>query len=304
MDLVTYLTFNGNCEEAFRHYEKVLGGKILMIMRAADMPADEQVPAHSPNLVMHARLQVGDRLLMGGDCPTEHYTKPSGFCSHIKLDDSAEAERIFRELGEGGTVVMPIGETFWARRFGIVHDRFGVPWMVNCEIDMAAAKPEAKPFVVSRSFNVGRDNLWAAFTDAERLKQWWGPKGAKIVASTLHLRPGGTYHYGMEMPDGQKVWGRQVFRVVEPRERIEFINSFSDEHGGLARHPLAPAWPLELHTLFEFKDAGPGKSSLTVTWTPHHASEAEAAAFDNGHESMRNGWGGTLDKLDAYLAAP
>jgi uncharacterized glyoxalase superfamily protein PhnB/uncharacterized protein YndB with AHSA1/START domain len=273
-----------------------------MMMRATDMPPDVQVTAPEQNRVMHARLKVGDRLLMGGDAPPERSSKPSGFCSHIMIDDPAEAERVFRELGEGGNVVMPIGETFWARRFGIVHDRFGVPWMVNCEIDMGAPKPAVTPFVVSRTFNVPREKLWASFTDAERMKKWWGPKGAKIVSSTLDLRPGGTYHYGMQIPDGQQVWGRQVFRVVEPHQRIEFINSFSDEHGGLARHPLAPSWPLELHTVFEFKDAGSGKSALTVTWTPYHASEAEIAAFDNGHESMKNGWGGTLDKLDAYLA--
>lgn len=234
MNLVTYLTFNGDCEEAFKHYEKVLGGQILMMMRATDMPAEVQVTRPELNLVMHARLKVGDRLLMGGDAAPERYSKPSGFCSHIMIDDPAEAERVFRELGEGGTVVMPIGETFWARRFGIVHDKFGVPLMVNCEIDMSAPKPDVQPFVVSRTFDVPREKLWASFTDAERLKMWWGPKGAKILSSTLDLRPSGTYHYGMQMPDGQQVWGRQVFRVIEPLQRIEFINSFPDEHGGSA----------------------------------------------------------------------
>jgi PhnB protein len=134
-DLVTYLSFDGQCEAAFKCYESVLGGKILMMMRYADAPADAGV-SQTPEMatrIMHARLRVGDRLLMGGDAPPQYARKPQGFCATVMVDDPAEAERIFRELGEGGNVQMPIGETFWARRFGVLIDRFGTPWMVNCE---------------------------------------------------------------------------------------------------------------------------------------------------------------------------
>ena len=134
-DLVTHLSFDGQCEAAFKHYEKVLGGKILMMARYADAPANAGVPqaTETANRIMHARLQVGDRLLMGGDAPPQFASKPQGFCVSVQVDDPAEAERIFRELGEGGVVQMPIGETFWARRFGVLIDKFGTPWMVNCE---------------------------------------------------------------------------------------------------------------------------------------------------------------------------
>jgi PhnB protein len=134
-DLVTYLSFDGQCEAAFKYYEKVLSGKILMMMRYSDAPADAgmtQTP-ETANRIMHARLKVGDRLLMGGDAPPRFASKPQGFCVSIQVDDPADAERIFRELGEGGAVQMPIGETFWALRFGMVIDQFGTPWMVNCE---------------------------------------------------------------------------------------------------------------------------------------------------------------------------
>jgi PhnB protein len=134
-DLVTYLSFDGHCEAAFRRYEKILGGKILMMVRYADAPADAGV-SQNPEMaarIMHARLQVGDRLLMGGDAPPQFVTKPQGFCVSIQVDDAAEAERIFRALGEGGVVQMPLGETFWAHRFGMLIDKFGIPWMVNCE---------------------------------------------------------------------------------------------------------------------------------------------------------------------------
>jgi PhnB protein len=118
-----------------KHYEKILGGHIVMMMRYADAPADAGAPQspETANRIMHARLQVGDRFLMGGDAPPHFASKPQGFCVSIQVNDPAEAERIFGELGGGGIVQVPIGETFWARRFGMLIDKFGTPWMVNCE---------------------------------------------------------------------------------------------------------------------------------------------------------------------------
>ena len=134
-DFVTYLSFDGRCEEAFKRYEKVFKGKILMMMRHSDAPFGSGVPQDSEtaNRIMHARLEVGGRLLMGGDAPAPSSSKPQGFCVSVAVDDPAEAERIFGQLSEGGAIVMPIGETFWAQRFGMVTDEFGTPWMVNCE---------------------------------------------------------------------------------------------------------------------------------------------------------------------------
>ena len=134
-DLVTYLSFDGQCEAAFKHYEKVLRGRILMMMRHADAPPGTGVPQtpETAERIMHARLKVGERLLMGGDAPPQYASTPQGFCVSIQVDDPAEAERVFGELAEGGVIRMPIGETFWARRFGMLVDKFGTPWMVNCE---------------------------------------------------------------------------------------------------------------------------------------------------------------------------
>jgi len=132
-DLVTYLSFNGECEAAFRFYEKVLGGEILMMMRYADAPPDVPRTPEIANRVMHVRLRVGDRLLMGGDAPSQFFSKPQGFSVSIMVDDPAEAERVFAQLGDAGKIMMPIGPTFWAQRFGMLIDKFGTPWMVNCE---------------------------------------------------------------------------------------------------------------------------------------------------------------------------
>ena len=133
------------------------------------------------------------------------------------------------------------------------------------------------------------------------MKEWWGPKGIKIVQSDMDLRVGGTYHYGMQQPDGNVWWGRQVYREITPPERLVFINSFSDEAGGLTRHPLGPSWPIEMLSVFTFDEMPDGKTRFTVTWSPYNPTEEERTTFDNGFDSMTMGWSGTLDKLEAYV---
>ncbi len=133
MQLNSYLLFNGNCEEAFKFYEKVLGGKIEAMMTHAGTPAEAHTPLEWRDKIIHARMTVGDRVLMGSDTPPPHYEKPAGFSVCLSPKVPAEAERIFHVLAENGTVKMPFGQTFWAFRFGMLIDRFGIPWMINCE---------------------------------------------------------------------------------------------------------------------------------------------------------------------------
>ena len=166
----------------------------------------------------------------------------------------------------------------------------------------SAGQGESKAFVISREFDAPRDVVWQAFTDPTKMKQWWGPKGATITASKMDLRPGGTYHYGMRMPDGAEMWGRFVYREITPRERLHFVSSFSDADGGLTRHPMAPGWPMEMLTTFTFKDEGPRRTTFTVTSAALDASPDEKAMFDASHDSLRQGWGGTMDQLATYLA--
>jgi PhnB protein len=132
MQLNPYMLFNGNCEEAFNFYAKVLGGKIEAMMPHAGTPAESGVPAEWGKKILHARMTVGDHTLMASDAPPGRYSKPQGFSVNIGITDPAEADRIFKALMEGGAVQMPIQQTFWAKRFGMGVDRFGIPWMVNC----------------------------------------------------------------------------------------------------------------------------------------------------------------------------
>lgn len=133
MQLNPYLNFNGQCEAAFKFYERCLGGKIEFMLTHGESPMAQQVPAEWRNKVMHARLVVGDKVLMGSDAPPDRYEGPKGFCVSLGIDTPAEAERIFKALAENGTVQMALQETFWGLRFGMLVDAFGIPWMINCE---------------------------------------------------------------------------------------------------------------------------------------------------------------------------
>jgi len=135
VQLNPYLTFKGQCEEAFKFYQQCLGGTIQMMMTFGDSPMADQAPPEWRDKIMHATLMVGETPLGGSDAPPDRYEEPKGFSITIQLDDTAEADRIFQSLSEGGNVTMPIQQTFWAARFGMFVDRFGIPWMVNCSLE-------------------------------------------------------------------------------------------------------------------------------------------------------------------------
>jgi PhnB protein len=131
MELSTHLNFDGQCAEAFKFYERCLGGKLVVLMTHGDSPMKDQVPADWHDKVIHARLEVGKDALMGCDAPPTRYATPQGSSVSITLEAPADAERIFGALADRGKVTMPFQKTFWSQGFGMVVDRFGVPWMVN-----------------------------------------------------------------------------------------------------------------------------------------------------------------------------
>ncbi|WP_250126418.1 VOC family protein [Chroococcidiopsis sp. CCMEE 29] len=136
MKLNPYLMFNGQCEAAFKFYEQCLGGKITTMMTYGESPEpamSDQVPPQWRNKILHVGLIVGDQELMGSDSPPEYREETKGFSVSINLNDPAEAERIFHTLAENGKVQMPLQQTFWAYRFGMLVDQFGIPWMINCD---------------------------------------------------------------------------------------------------------------------------------------------------------------------------
>jgi uncharacterized protein YndB with AHSA1/START domain len=167
-----------------------------------------------------------------------------------------------------------------------------------------SAAASVKPFETSRVFDVSRDKMWKAWTEEERMKQWWGPKGFKVTKLRNDLRPGGTMHYCLRMPDGGEMWGKFAYREVVKEKKLVFINSFSDAEGGTTRHPMNPGWPLEMHTTITFEDAGPNRTKVTVVWIPAEgSSDSERKTFDDNRASMTMGWGGTMEMLGAYLSS-
>jgi uncharacterized protein YndB with AHSA1/START domain len=162
---------------------------------------------------------------------------------------------------------------------------------------MTAADHE---LILTRTFEVSRERLWAAWTQADQLAKWWGPKGFALEVAKLDFKPGGVFHYLMKA-NGHEMWGKFVYREVVAPERIVFINSFSNPEGGVTRHPMSPKWPLEVLNTQTFEEAD-GKTTMTLRGAPFNASEAETKTFEDGRSSMQQGFKGTLDQLEAFLA--
>lgn len=133
MQTSPYWSFSGNCEEALKFYEKSIGAKIEALVTYGETPMADKMPEDWRKKVVHSRARVGDMVLMAADVPPDKFQAPKGVSLMIGVDTPEEAERVFKALSEDGQVQMPMQETFWAKRFGSVKDRFGTPWMVNCE---------------------------------------------------------------------------------------------------------------------------------------------------------------------------
>ncbi len=171
---------------------------------------------------------------------------------------------------------------------------------------MNATAQKAQPaiereFSITRMFDAPRALVWQCFTEPERMKEWWGPKGSVIIASTMDLRVGGIYHGAMRGPDGTVMWAKFVYREIVVPERLAWEHSFSNEAGGITRHPLSLTWPLKLLTVVTFEEQPGNRTVVTLRWSPLEASEEEQKTFDGARDSMRGGWTGTFDQLASYL---
>lgn len=158
------------------------------------------------------------------------------------------------------------------------------------------------PFVISRTFDAPLDRVWAAWTEPTRIAAWMTPKGSgDMKVHQFDLRPGGVLHSSYVAPGGMgQVWGKLVYREVEPKTKLVWEHSFSDAAGGITRHPMAPLWPEVLLTTVTFEDQG-DKTALTLTWLPLGATPQEDAAFQAAKIGMAGGWGGSFEQLADFL---
>jgi PhnB protein len=132
MKLNPYLNFPGTCEEAMTTYAKLLGGEVVAMLAYGDMPGDNPVPDDMRKKIAHARIEIGNEVLMASDVGPERFKPMQGTSVTLNIPEPPEAERVFKALAEGGTTIMPLEETFWAIKFGVLVDRFGTHWMINC----------------------------------------------------------------------------------------------------------------------------------------------------------------------------
>ncbi|HEV7388465.1 MAG TPA: glyoxalase/bleomycin resistance/extradiol dioxygenase family protein [Gemmatimonadaceae bacterium] len=133
LQVSAYLSFKGDCEDAFKFYEEVFGAKPGLIFRYGDTPMADVVPEGWDTRVMHGSVTIGRQVLEGADVPPDRYDEPQGFSLSLSIPGVQAAEAVFERLATGGRVVYQIEKTFWSERFGMVVDRFGIPWMINCE---------------------------------------------------------------------------------------------------------------------------------------------------------------------------
>jgi uncharacterized protein YndB with AHSA1/START domain len=166
----------------------------------------------------------------------------------------------------------------------------------------AAAESAEHELVVTRVFNAPREVVWKALTEPERLERWWGPKGFTSRVHKLELRPGGIFLYSQRTSDGREMWGKWIYREVAAPERLVVVSSFTDDKGDLVRHPFEPNWPLEMLTESTFAEHQ-GRTTITIRMTPMNATESERKTFDDGRNFMEEGFAGSFEKLDEYLAA-
>jgi len=195
---------------------------------------------------------------------------------------------------------------FVVREYGAIEGGKQTLARMAAQAAALAAGSEAEPgeFVLHRVLAAPRDLVYEAWTRAEHLASWFGPKGCELEVKRLELRPGGVFHYAMGFPDRPPMYGLWSFREVVPGERLVYVASFADEAGTVARAPFEDPWPMHMHSTVTFEDhAGIGRGTvLTLRVHALEAAPVERETFQKGHPSMRQGWGGTLEQLEAYLA--
>jgi uncharacterized protein YndB with AHSA1/START domain len=161
--------------------------------------------------------------------------------------------------------------------------------------------PQHRRFAISRMFDAPRELVFSLWSDPNRLRRWWGPKGCTVGFCNMDLRPGGQLLYSLQMPDGQEIWGKFVYREILPPERLVFVTSFSDPQGGVARAPFNAKYPLEVLntlTLSEQFDL----TRLVLMGEALNPSAAESELFESMAPSLHDSFSGTFDQMQAYLA--
>jgi uncharacterized protein YndB with AHSA1/START domain len=264
------------------------GGEWRLIMRGPDGR-----DYHSR--IIYREVKKPERLVY--EHSPEKGSEPVSFTTTVTFNEQGGQTRIeFRMTFPTGAVRDQVAQTY-----GAVEGLTQTLGRLAEHIEKKSSDAADAEFAITRVFNAPRELVFKAFTEPERLAQWWGPKGCAIEVRKLDLRPGGVLHYSMRMGNHPPIWGKFVYREIAPPERVVFVNSFSDENCGLTQNPWMPEWPLEvLNTLTLTEHEG--RTTLSLRGGPINASEEQRKAFEANCKGMEQGFAGTFDQLDAYLA--
>lgn len=167
---------------------------------------------------------------------------------------------------------------------------------------MSQKNETANQLIITRQIKAPRELVFKVFTEAKHLAKWWGPKEFDLTVLSLDVRPGGKFHYKMSAANGFEMYGIFVYHQINAPESIQFVNSFADKDGNIIRAPFFDGkWPLEIMNFWTFTEAN-GVTTLTLTGEPVNETDIERQTFLDNFASLRQGFGGTFDQLDEYLA--
>lgn len=160
---------------------------------------------------------------------------------------------------------------------------------------------ENKDFVIERIFNVPQEQLFKVWTEQKHLEKWFAPKGLIVHYLKFELKPNGVAHYCTTTPNGNKSYGKVIYKEISPPTKLTYLQHFSDEKGAITSHPMSSTWPKSMFTTLLFKEECKNKTKLTLTWIPIDASEEEMKTFVHATAGMTQGWNGTFESLESYL---
>lgn len=165
------------------------------------------------------------------------------------------------------------------------------------------ASDDKTVFVITRQFKMPRSVVWKAWSEADQLKNWWGPKGCSVEIARLEFRPGGFFHYAMKFENAPTMWGRFNYREIAAPERMVWLNSFANENCGIARAPFSEVCPLEITNTVTFTENA-GTTTVTLRAEPFGEVAEERKFFDElcSSGSLEQGYGGTFEQLAEQLA--
>ena len=248
-----------------------------------------------PNWIRYTALNAPGFMAYehGGD----DESKPD-FNAILTLDDLGDTTRVTLRL-----VLQSEEQLAQKIKFGAAEG--GKQTLARLEAYVSPTPPD-QCFAISRTFDAPLARVWQAWSEPERLRQWWGPTGCTIKLKKLDFAEGGEFHYAMTWPGAPDMWGKFVYARILPQQCIEYVNSFSDESGKITRAPFAGLenWPLQVHntvTFSEQRDEKGIKTTIELRSGPINALAVERAQFAGFFDSMNQGFSGTLDQLAAYL---